>query len=206
MYRKLIIFLILFFIVNCIVNALEINKWDKNWYDLRIIDIPQVGYFYNLDDNGSLLFRIAMPMTFPVVLITPVTVTYASSYWGIGGLLLDFTYGFNFLDLSPSDSILLRCLPVSIWGGIPLSSKGMGLYILFETGSINFFTNSNDNYEKMHIGLGINAGIKYIISKHFELVLKYENYFAYSDFEIWSKYIGITFKYRLFEPGYYGPW
>jgi hypothetical protein len=206
MYRKLIIFLTIYFIFTGDVSALEIKEWNKNWFDLRIIDIPQVGNFYNFDDRGSLLFRVSTPLTFPVILITPITATYASSYWGVSGLLMDITFGLNILELKPSDSILLRCLPVSIWGGIPLSSNGMGLYILFETVPINLFNSAKDNFKNIYFGLGINTGIKYIISEHIELELKYENYFAYTDFEIWNKYIGITFKYRIFDPRYYGIW
>lgn len=185
---------------------MEKNRWDKNWLDVRIWDFPQIGLFYNFDNRDDLLFRIAMPTTFPILLITPSTATYASSYWGMSGLLMDITLGFNVSELKLSDSILLRFFPISVWGGIPLSSKGMGIYMIFETVPLSIFNNSGDNYSTTYYGIGINAGIKYIISGKIELELKYENYFSYNDFGIWNKYIGLTFKYRLFGPGYYGIW
>lgn len=187
-------------------NFIEENKWDKNWFDLRIIDIPQIGLFYCIDYGNNILFRITMPMTFPVALITPINVTYASSYWGINCLLMDATFGMDISEAKLSDLYLLRFLPISMWGGLPLSSKGMGIYILFETVPFNIFNDSIDNYKNTYYGIGINTGIKYIISKHMEIELKYENYFSYNVVGVWNKYIGLTFKYRLFEPGYYGPW
>jgi len=196
-------------------NFLLINEWDENIFDLRMLDIPQTGVFYCFDDNNT-AYRLSMPFAFPVFLITPINITYASSYWGVNGILLDMTFSFVpdewniFGHVMPgikfSDSILLRLLPVEIWGGIPLTSEGMGIYLLLEFAPVNVFNTSRNDYETLHTGFGINMGIKYIISRNIEFEIKYENYFSYADLEIRKSYAGITFKYRLFEPGYYGIW
>jgi hypothetical protein len=182
------------------------NEWNKDWFDVRIVDFPQIGLFYNIDNSSNSLFRVSMPIPYPVLFITPVNVTYASSYWGINGLLMDLTLGLNISKMELAKEILLRFFPVSAWGGIPLSPKGMGIYFLFETVPLSVFNNPVDNYKNIYYGIGINTGIKYIISEHVELEIKYENYFSYTDFGVWNKYIGLTFKYRIFEPGYYGLW
>jgi hypothetical protein len=189
------------------------NEWDNSIFDLRLVDIPQIGMFYCFNDK-NMVCRISIPIAIPVFIITPVYVTYASSYWGISGLLGDVTFTFipdkwNFFGneiqgFTFSNSILFRVLPIEIWVGIPLSSKGMGIYILFEIIPFNIFNFLNEDYKKMHNGYGLNTGIKYILSKHIEFEIKYENYISYVNKNIWKNYLGITFKYRLFEPGYYG--
>ncbi|GHU36142.1 hypothetical protein FACS1894172_18730 [Spirochaetia bacterium] len=208
MNKKMLWLYIIIFLNSAEINAInfiEENIWNEGWFDLRMIDIPKIGYIYDIDIDNNLLFRISAPLPFPVLFITPINVTYANSYWGIEALLLDGAFGMNIPEIKIS-AILLRFLPISIWRGLPLSSRGMGIYILLEIVPFNIFNNSIDNYQKKYFGIGINTGIKYIISKHIELELKYENYFAYNDIKIWNKYIGVTFKYRIFEPGYYGIW
>ena len=196
-------------------NLLFMNEWNENIFDLRVLDIPQIGIFYCFDNN-DIAYRLSMPFAFPVFLITPINITYATSYWGINGMLLDITFsfvpdewnifGYIMTGIKFSDSILLRILPIELWGGIPLSHGGMGIYLLLEFASISVFNTSRNDYEIMYMGFGINIGIKYILSRNIEFEIKYENYFSYTDIDIRKNYAGITFKYRLFEPGYYGIW
>jgi hypothetical protein len=214
MNRKMPNLLIIFFVCGAInvqplyseniMDFIEKNKWDEDWFDLRIVDIPQVGSFFCVGSD-NVLFRVSAPMTFPVLLITPITAAYANSYWGINCLLADVTVRINTNETELLKLSLARFLPISIWGGIPLSPRGMGIYILFEIVPFSMF---NDiDYKKLYYGTGINTGIKYILSKHIEIELKYENYFPYKNTAgIWNKYIGLTFKYRLYDPDYYGPW
>jgi len=211
---------------ECDKNYLINNKkWNDDIFDLRLIDIPQIGIFYCFNDK-NLIYRMSLPMAFPLMIITPINVTYATSYWGINFLLADVSFSFvqdewellgnKTPGLKFSDLILFRFLPFEVWNGIPLSSKGMGVYVLLELAPFNIFSSLKD---KLYYGIGLNTGFKYIISRHMELELKYENYFLYSNMEIDKEeiritfsnidirnYIGITFKYRLFEPKYYGVW
>jgi hypothetical protein len=222
------------------------NKWDENWFDLRMIDIPQIGIFFDLKNNNNILFRMSLPMPFPVLFIMPINVTHASSYWGFNVFLCDITFGTEISesDLDTARNLLaikkkkpieeiseaearkpfseaksgfftrwpfnfvhnLRVMPLSIWGGIPLSSRGGGLYALFELAPISWFKGYTDIYEMPHFGIGINPGLKFIIAKHYEVEVKWENYFDYDGTEWMNSYIGLTFKYRLFEPGYFGIW
>jgi hypothetical protein len=226
------------------------NKWDENWFDSRMIDIPQIGIFFDLKNNNNILFRMSLPMPFPFIFITPINATYASSYWGFNVFLCDITFG---TEISESDLLKVRellansknwpiefiseadaksrlfttmgpfifvhnfrLLPLSIWGGFPLSSKGGGLYIFGEVAPLSWFKSFTDKYENWHFGIGFNTGLKFIFTKHYEVEIKWENYYNYEGFEYMdshfkgfsymNSYIGLTFKYRLFEPRYYGIW
>jgi len=214
-------------LIFCIVNigAQEIdsqsysffdkNRWNENIFDLRIIDIPQAGILYCVDDS-NVVYRVSTPITIPLLFILPINVTYYTSFWGINCLLADVTFGFKSVILYMgeseipfiifSDSIVVRALPTEICGGIPLSPGGMGIYASLEIVPFALFNHSKESYQIMYTGFGVSAGVKYVISRNFELGLKFENYFSYSSIEIWKKYVGLTFKYRLFEPGYYGIW
>jgi hypothetical protein len=101
-----------------------------------------------------------------------------------------------------------RLFPLSIWAGFPLSSKGSGLYIFGEVAPLNGFLSFTDNYKEFHWGVCLNYGIKYIISKHYEVEFKFENNFDYGKFGLKSdcNYIGLTFKYRFFDFAYLGIW
>ena len=205
--KRYLICLFIIVLINGFVNAQEVNinnfsignEWNEDVFDLRILDLPQIGVFYCLNDN-NIIYRLTMPIAFPMLIITPINVTYATSYWGVSGFLADISLTFV------NKFILLRILPIQIWGGIPLSKKGMGIYLLFELALINIFNIKNDNYNKMYLGIGLNTGIKYILSRELEFEMKYENYISYSNINIKNEYIGITFKYRILEPGYYGIW
>ena len=185
--------------------------WEEDVFDIRSFDIPHIGFFYCFDNSNNILLRLSTPTAFPILFITPINVTYANSYFGINCLLLDFTFKIDIscesdplrLFFSINKHILLRFLPLSLWGGFPISSNGMGIYLLFEIAPINIFTNKNDNYEQRHFGIGINTGLKYIFSRYIEIEIKYENYFSYNNFTIRNQYIGITFYYRLLGPDNY---
>jgi hypothetical protein len=232
---------------NTITIFLNNSKWEENWFDLRLIDFPQIGIFYDLKDNENILYRMSLPVAFPLFAITPIHVTYASSYWGVNILLFDITFGSSLSDkdleagremyrknyekinkkpytgnISDLDAKLELCknnvftythlfriIPFSIWAGIPLASNGMGLYLLFEPAPICWFKSAVDKvnkYEEFIFGIGLNTGLKFILSKHIEFELKYENYFSYNNFIRHNEYIGLTFKFRIGEPGYYGIW
>ena len=190
-------------------------EWNDNYFDLRLVNIPKTGVFYNFSDN-DIVYRVSIPFALPVLLITPINITYASSYWGFNGILLDVTFTFvpyiwevfytKLNVFTFSESILLRFLPLEIWGGIPLSSKGMGIYFLLEISPFNIFNTLNDNFKIIYYGIGLNVGIKYIISRHLEFELKYENYISYMDKDIRKEYIGIIINYRILKPGIYGVW
>jgi hypothetical protein len=189
------------------------KEWDKNIWDLRMFDVPRIGLFYELDNN-EVLYRISLPISFPVVLITPISFTYANSYFGIDILLFDTTFGIrkiNFVRDLRSDKFsdkfiefsqkyLLRFFPISLWAGIPLSSKGFGVNILIECAPLNIFSNeySNENF-----GIGLNIGFKVITTEYFDFDIKYENYINYNDINKRIGYVGIYFNYRLLGSGNY---
>jgi hypothetical protein len=179
-------------------------QWE--WYDLRIIDIPQAGVFYDFREPNTLLFRLSVPMSFPVLLITPVHLTYATAYWGIQGLLGDITLGLDLPEASLADALLVRFVPISFWGGLPLSAKGMGVYLLGEVAPLSLFKSSFDQYERLYCGIGLNAGVKYCWSKRLEFELRYEYYLPYTGEEVDTSYIGLAVKYRIFELADHGIW
>jgi hypothetical protein len=187
-------------------RAIKNNEWEKDWWDLRLLDIPRVGILYDLEEGNTLLFRVSLPMTFPVMLSPPIDYTYGSSYWGLDLSLADITLGIRteeLLSLTPSNQYLIRLFPVSLWGGIPLSSRGIGLYLLFECAPLSLFTNRIDNYSSLRLGIGINTGLKIIATEYYEIDLRYENYFAYNELKAHNSCVGIYFNYRLFGAGYY---
>jgi hypothetical protein len=189
------------------------ENWLKgsHWYDLRAFDWPNVGIFTAF--NHSFMFRFSMPMAFPVVAITPVNLTYASSWWGANLTFMDFTLGIDFDKIGKegiilSDTWLMRPLPLEIWAGLPLNEKGMGIYFLTEFSFCSFFSKALNYPDKsgVYIGPGMAWGVKFMVSKRMEVEARYEMYTNYGKFNVWQPYLGITFRYRSSDPGYHGVW
>jgi hypothetical protein len=189
-------FFFLLFFINAPLYSLDFkaNEWNNNFWDLRLTDVPKVGVLYAIDDN-AVLFRLSTPITFPILLIPPLSFMYASSYWGVDALLGDFTFGIESQQLSKR--YVARLLPVSVWGGVPFSSNLIGLYTLLEIAPLSFFSHSADDYTGVHTGIGINIGLKVFVTEFIDADIKYENYFAYSDIQKHHSFIGIYFNCRL---------